>query len=200
MTDAVRVFDVAIAGGGVAGLALAAALKRALGEGVSIAVVDPAHAPARDGAEPPVRAVAIAGGPRLLLESLGAWEAIELKVQPILAMAIMDGAVSDAVRLPHLHFDAKGDRPLAHMAFTDDIVAALSALCRELGVVRLAASVAALSPRPARRRNCALGRRRDPRPPRGRGRWRALEAAHAGRHPDDRLGLRPDRPRGDDRA
>ena len=142
MTDAMPVFDVAIAGGGVAGLALAAALKRALGEGVSIAVVDPAHAPARDRAEPPVRTVAIARGPRLLLETLGAWETIEPRAQPILAMAIMDGAVRDAVRLPHLHFDAKGDGPLAHVAFADDIVAALSALCRELGVARLAVSVA----------------------------------------------------------
>ncbi len=36
----------------------------------------------------------------------------------------MDGKVRDAMRLPHLHFDAKGHGPLAHMAFNDDVVAA----------------------------------------------------------------------------
>ncbi|MGA7197977.1 MAG: 2-octaprenyl-6-methoxyphenyl hydroxylase, partial [Roseiarcus sp.] len=64
MTDAIPVFDVAIAGGGAAGLSLAAALKQALGAGASVAIVDPAPAPARESAEPPLRTVAIAEGPR----------------------------------------------------------------------------------------------------------------------------------------
>jgi 2-octaprenyl-6-methoxyphenol hydroxylase len=143
VTDAIPVFDVAIAGGGAAGLSLAASLKQALGVGASVAVVDPAPAPAHGSAEPPLRTVAIAGGPRRLLERIGAWEEIDPKAQPILKMDIMDGGVRDAVRLPHLHFEPRHDgEPLAHMAFTDDIVRVLTTLCERLGVARLAVSVA----------------------------------------------------------
>src|SRR3984957_10355997 len=95
------IFDVVIAGAGASGLALAAAIKQAMRKGASVAVVDPG-APGAAGA-PPLRTVAIADGPRRLLEQVGAWAAIEPKTQPILAMAIMDGDVRDAVRLPHLN-------------------------------------------------------------------------------------------------
>ena len=134
------IFDVVIVGGGANGLALAAATKQAMGQGASIAVVDPG-APT-PGSPPPLRTVAIAEGPRRLLERVGAWEPIAPKAQPILSMAIMDGKVHDAVRLAHLHIAAKDTGPLAHMAFNDDVVGALSALCDRLQVQRVAASVA----------------------------------------------------------
>jgi 2-octaprenyl-6-methoxyphenol hydroxylase len=142
VTDAIPVFDAAIAGGGAAGLSLAAAIKQALGAGASVAVVDPTPAPAHRSAEPPLRTVAIAEGPRRLLERIGAWESIEPKAQAILAMDITDGGVRDVVRLPHLHFEPRHDgEPLAHMAFADDIVRALTTLCERLGVARLSGSV-----------------------------------------------------------
>jgi len=140
MAEPASVFDIVIAGGGASGLALAAAVKQATGEGASIAVVDPAPSTAASGA--PLRTVAIAEGPRRLLEHVGAWEAIEPRAQPILSMAIMDGDVSDAVRLPHLNFATKDRGPLAHMAFNDDVVGALSALCDRLGVQRVMGAVA----------------------------------------------------------
>ncbi|MBV9907453.1 MAG: FAD-dependent monooxygenase, partial [Hyphomicrobiales bacterium] len=140
MTAPAPIFDVVVAGGGANGLALAAAVKQAMGQGASIAVVDPAAPSA--GGPPPLRTVAIAEGPRRLLERLGAWETIGPKAQPILSMAIMDGEVRDAVRLPHLHIASKDPGPLAHMAFNDDVVGALSALCDRLGVQRVTASVA----------------------------------------------------------
>ncbi len=149
MAESSPVFDVVIAGGAASGLALAAAVKQALGAGVSIAVVDPAPPSTADAAHPPLRTVAIAEGPRRLLERIGAWAAIEPKAQAILTMEIMDGGVRDAVRLLHLHFESKGDGPLAHMAFNDDVAAALSALCDRLGMTRIAASVARW--RPSRR-------------------------------------------------
>src|SRR5690348_321807 len=90
-------FDIVIAGGGASGLALAAAIRQAMREGASIAVVDPAPLPAASAT--PLRTVAIAEGPRRLLDRLGAWEAIEPRAQAILSMAIMDGGVGDAVRL-----------------------------------------------------------------------------------------------------
>ena len=129
------------------GLALAAAVRQALGDGAAVAVVDPAPPPTLPPAtEPPLRAVAIAEGPRRLLERIGAWDGIEPKAQPIVRMEIMDGGVRDAVRLPHLHFDAREGDPLAHMAFNADVVAALSAVCDVLGVTRIAATVTAWRP------------------------------------------------------
>jgi 2-octaprenyl-6-methoxyphenol hydroxylase len=139
VSGANTIFDVVIAGGGANGLALAAAIKQAMGQGASIAVVDP-RAPT-GGSLPPLRTVAIAEGPRRLLERVGAWDAIEPKAQPILSMAIMDGDVRDAVRLAHLHIAAKEPGPLAHMAFNDDGVGALSAVCDRLQVQRVTASV-----------------------------------------------------------
>ena len=141
MSESIPVFDIVIAGAAVAGLALAAAAKQALGQGVSIALVDPAKPHVPDGALPPLRAIAIAEGPRRLLERLGAWGAVAPKAQPILSMEVMDGGVRDAVRFPHLHFDAKSGEALAHMAFVDDVVSALAEVCQRLGVEEMAASV-----------------------------------------------------------
>jgi len=139
VSEPAPVFDLVVAGAGPSGLALAAAVKQAMGSGVSVALVDPAPAP--DAGAPRLRTVAIADGPRRLLESIGAWEAIEPKAQPIVAMEIMDGGTRDAVRPTHLHFDANSSGPLAHMAFNDDVVGPLAALCDRLGVQRLQASV-----------------------------------------------------------
>ena len=142
MTRSEPVFDLVIAGGAASGLALAAAIRQALGEGVAVAVVDPAPPRAAQSPRPPLRTVAIAEGPRRLLERVGAGDAIEPKAQAVVKMTIMDGGVRDAVRLPHLEFDASAGGPLAHMAFNDDVTAALSGLCDRLGVARVAASVA----------------------------------------------------------
>jgi 2-octaprenyl-6-methoxyphenol hydroxylase len=150
--DSAPVFDLVIAGAGPSGLALAAAVKQAIGSGVSVALADPAPPPAAGG--PRLRTVAIAGGPRRLLERIGAWEAIEPKAQAILSMAISDGRLRDAIRPTHLNFEAKSSGPLAHMAFNDDVVGALAALCDRLGVQRLAASVAQWVPG---KRTAALG-------------------------------------------
>ncbi len=173
MAEPAPIFDVVIAGGGASGLALAAAIKQAMGEGASVAVVDPA-APAAASASP-LRTVAIAEGPRRLLDHIGAWEAIEPNAQPILSMAIMDGDVRDAVRLPHLNFAAKDRAPLAHMAFNDDVVGALSALCDRLGVQRITGVRCALGLGQAHRGGRAIRRPRVARAPRGRRRRRALE-------------------------
>ena len=88
-----------------------------------------------------MRTVAIAEGPRRLLERVGAWEELAPKTQAILSMAIMDGRARDAVRLPHLNFEATKSGPLAYMAFDDDVVSTLSALADRLGVERFSAAV-----------------------------------------------------------
>ena len=144
MGEPAPIFDIVIAGAGASGLALAAAVKQAMRSGVSIALVDPAPPPGASATL--LRTVAIAEGPRRLLERVGAWEAIEPKAQAIVSMVIMDGDVGDAVRLPHLNFMSKDDGPLAHMAFNDDVVGALAARCDRLGVQRVVASVAHWAP------------------------------------------------------
>jgi 2-octaprenyl-6-methoxyphenol hydroxylase len=137
-----KVFDFVIAGGGVAGLSLAAALKQALGRGAEVLVVDPAMGE-REGRD---RASAIASGSRRMFERIGAWEAIAPLAQPIRQMAVTDGRVRDAVRPAQMHFDECDGEPLAHMAMNDDVVASLSDLCGRLGVVRLKGLLAGFAP------------------------------------------------------
>ncbi len=137
-----RVFDVVVAGAGPAGLSFAAAVKQALGSGVAIAVVDPRPGQ-RDGR---LRAVALAAGPRRLIERVGAWAALAPQTQPIVQMVIADGALSDAVRLEQLTFDAREGEPLAHMAFNDDVAAALAARAAALGVETIKGAVVGFAP------------------------------------------------------
>ena len=80
-------------------------------------------------------------------------------------------------------------RPLAHMAFNDDVVGALSALCDRLGVQRVTGSVAHWASGKHVGRARAIRRPRVARAPRGRRRRRALETQPARRHSDHRLGL-----------
>jgi 2-octaprenyl-6-methoxyphenol hydroxylase len=70
MPGDIRKTDVLIAGGAFAGLALAIALRQALGSSFTVVVADPAFA--RSGADP--RASAIAAAARRLLETIGVWQ------------------------------------------------------------------------------------------------------------------------------
>src|SRR5215217_7920793 len=132
---------VAIAGGGVAGLSLALALKQALGSALAVAVYDPALArdPAGDR-----RAYAIAAGARRMLAALGVWRAIEAGAQAILEMVITDSRVADPVRPVFLTFDGEVEpgEPFAHMAESGALTAALIAACRAARVDLRASAVA----------------------------------------------------------
>jgi 2-octaprenyl-6-methoxyphenol hydroxylase len=138
------VYDVLIAGAGAAGLALAAALASGLGDRATIAVVD-SNTSEGDGH---LRTVAIAEGPRRLLSEIGAWRSLEARTQAILEMAIMDGRTRDALRPRHLHFAAREGEPLAHMAFSDDVVGALAEVSAKGGVTRVTGRVAGFEARP----------------------------------------------------
>jgi 2-octaprenyl-6-methoxyphenol hydroxylase len=125
--------DVLIAGAGIAGLALAAALARALQPKFAIAVCDPALAkePARDD-----RVSAIAPGARQLLETLEIWPQIEETAQPLRAMAITDSHLEDAVRPAFLHFDTEpeANAPLAHIVEHRALLIALRAAAAKTGI------------------------------------------------------------------
>src|SRR5256886_11031957 len=125
--------DVVIAGGGFAGLALGIALRQGLGPTFAIGVADAFIG--RDGSGDP-RASAIAAGARRLFETIGVWDAVAQDAQPILDMAVTDSRLTDKVRPVFLSFggEVEPGEPFAHMIENRDLVAALTAKARELGI------------------------------------------------------------------
>ncbi len=133
--------DVLVAGGGIAGLALALAVRRAA-PAARVAVADPAFAaPAEE--RRTLRAVAVAAGSRRFLDALGAWEPVRSSAQPMVEMVITDSREDDAPRPVFLDFDgeAEPDEPFAHMVFQDDLRLAALAAARAAGVELLARRV-----------------------------------------------------------
>lgn len=124
-----------IAGGGLAGLTLALALKRANGDALHVRVLDPGGAaPERHRG----RAYAVAAGGRRMLARLGVWDAIAAAAEPITRMEISDSRLADPVRPPFLSFGdtpREADEPFAHMVEAEPLGAALVAACREAGAV-----------------------------------------------------------------
>jgi 2-octaprenyl-6-methoxyphenol hydroxylase len=138
--------DVAIGGAGFAGLALAIALRQALGDTFTVAVIDPALSAAQS-KDP--RASAIAAAARRLFEAIDVWDAVADRAQPILDMVVTDSKLDDAVRPAFLTFggDVEHSRrasnggvnfiesePFAHMVENRHLVDALVAKARALGI------------------------------------------------------------------
>jgi 2-octaprenyl-6-methoxyphenol hydroxylase len=125
--------EVVIGGGGFAGLALAIALRQALGEDFAVTVADPAlaHAKSRD-----PRATAIAAAARRLFEAIDVWHAVEDQAQPMLDMVVTDSKVDDAVRPTFLTFggEVEPGEAFAHMIENRYLVDALVEKAKELGV------------------------------------------------------------------
>ncbi len=186
MTRENATIDILIAGGAFAGLTLAIALRQALGPSFAVAVADPTLGTSRDDDE---RASAIVAAARRLIETIGAWQNIADKAQPILDMVVTDSRLDDAVRPTFLTFagDVEPGEPFAHMVENRDLLAALEAKAKEVGVVLYASAVATFSYPPLQgegrersERGGVLGRAAftPPRPPGGgrpspsRGGWR----------------------------
>ncbi|MDR6952449.1 2-octaprenyl-6-methoxyphenol hydroxylase [Ancylobacter sp. 3268] len=143
-------FDAVIAGGGLAGLSLALALRHGLGDTARLAVADPAFAsPARRSTD--MRASAFAAGARRLLETVGVWARVAGDAQPMLAMEITDSRLGDAARPVFLHFDGEVEpgEPFAHMVPNALLQDALTEAVRAAGIVRLPAGVEAYSAGPS---------------------------------------------------
>jgi 2-octaprenyl-6-methoxyphenol hydroxylase len=122
--------DVLIGGAGFAGLALAVALRQALGSAFAVAVVDPTLG--RTGTD--ARASAIVASARRLLETIGVWS--QVQAQPILGMVVTDSRLTDVVRPTFLTFDGELEpgEPFAHMVENAPLLEALVAKARAEGV------------------------------------------------------------------
>ena len=132
MPQNVKRVDVLIGGAGLAGLALAVALRQALGGPYAVAVADPALRRASSD----VRASAIVAAARRLFETIGVWDAVAVEAQPIVDMRITDSRLGDAMRPVFLTFDGEVEpgEPFAHMVENAPLLAALAARAREVGV------------------------------------------------------------------
>ncbi len=110
------VADVAIVGGGMVGMTLAAALGSV---GLSVAVVDAETPAAMTAAAFDGRSSAIAFGSQQVLAGVGAWAAMAAAAQPILDIRVSDGTATGAVSRLFLHYDhrdlatARGRRRVA---------------------------------------------------------------------------------------
>lgn len=124
---------IVIAGGGLAGLSLALALKTALAEGIDVVMCDPALKRDPHGDK---RSYAIAAAARRMLTALGVWNQVAERAQPILDMVITDSRLQDPVRPTFLTFagEVDGDEPFAHMVTAGDLTATLLEACRATGV------------------------------------------------------------------
>jgi 2-octaprenyl-6-methoxyphenol hydroxylase len=136
--------DVLIGGAGVAGLALAVALRQGLGPQVAVTVADPGLA--RASSDP--RASAIVAAAQRLFQAIGVWEAIAGEAQPILDMVVTDSRLADAVRPVFLTFDGDVEpgEPFAHMVENGPLQAALIARARATGVVLRPDAIAEFAP------------------------------------------------------
>jgi 2-octaprenyl-6-methoxyphenol hydroxylase len=138
--------DVVIAGGGFAGLALAIALRQALGSRFAVTLADPELVQSG----PDVRASAVAAAPRRMFEALGVWEAVADEAQPILDMIVTDSRVDDAVRPVFLTFggEIEPGEPFAHMIENGRLIAALTGKAVAAGVELVTAPVTDFTPGP----------------------------------------------------
>ena len=125
--------DVVIGGAGFAGLALAIALRQALGDSFAVTVVDPALAAA---ASKDPRASAIAAAARRLFEAIEVWDAVAADAQPILDMVVTDSKLDDAVWPTFLTFGGQVEEgePFAHMVENRHLVDALVDKAKALGI------------------------------------------------------------------
>lgn len=104
--------DVVIAGGGMVGLTLAAALG---GAGLSVTVLDRLDRETQLAEPFDGRTAAIAYGSQRLYDQLGIWPLMAPAAEPI-----RDIRVSDGPSLLHLHYDHRELRPLGRTATAED--------------------------------------------------------------------------------
>jgi 2-octaprenyl-6-methoxyphenol hydroxylase len=136
--------DIAVAGGGMAGLSFAAAV-RTLAPALPVTVID---APSRASGDERWSAISAAG--RRLFEAVGAWDALAGAAQPIHRMVIGVARPEDPVKPADLVISGEvgPGEPFAHMVSNTAILAALRDRVNALGGVVRTGRVADLELRP----------------------------------------------------
>jgi 2-octaprenyl-6-methoxyphenol hydroxylase len=131
--------DIAIVGGGLAGLAAAVALARA---GRSVVLVAPARPVDR-------RTTALLGESVAFIRSLGVFETIAADSQPIRGIRLID-ATGRLLRAPEVLFDADelGLDAFGQNVPNEPLLSALEREAGRLGIVRLAATATAIAAGP----------------------------------------------------
>jgi 2-octaprenyl-6-methoxyphenol hydroxylase len=132
---------VLIGGGGFAGLALAIALRQALGDSFKVVLADPALRKSHGG---DMRASAIAAAARRLFETIGVWADVAADAQPILDMVVTDSKLQDVMRPTFLTFggEVAPGEPFAHMIENHALIDALTRHAEAAGVELRASAVA----------------------------------------------------------
>lgn len=132
--------DIAIAGGGLAGLSLALALREGLGADARISVFDPTIGRDTSG---DMRASAIAAGARRLLTTLGVWDRLGGAAEPIRSMHVTDSRTRDVARPVFLTFDGDVEpgEPFAYMVPNARLLDALTQAARDAAIDLHAAPV-----------------------------------------------------------
>jgi 2-octaprenyl-6-methoxyphenol hydroxylase len=121
-----EVHDLAVVGGGLTGLALAAAAGSG---GLRTLVLDPVPLAAALAAPFDGRVTAIAPGGRRLLEGIGVWPQLAGEAEPILDIVVGEHASPLTVHYDHR---AVGDEPLGHIVENRAIRRALVERCQAL--------------------------------------------------------------------
>ncbi|HZP07932.1 MAG TPA: FAD-dependent monooxygenase [Methyloceanibacter sp.] len=135
-------YDVAIAGGGFTGRALALALASLAPKGFGIALVDaekPHAGPPPNGAPPKqdARALALSAATKNLLSVLGVWPALEGGAQPINSIEITDSPLHAELRPHFLGFEdvLNADEPGAYLVEYGPLYRALEDAVAQSGAI-----------------------------------------------------------------
>jgi 2-octaprenyl-6-methoxyphenol hydroxylase len=130
MTQAQSRYDIAIAGAGTIGLALAYALADALGPEARIALIDRnaiGGELANTDNRRDIRSWAISAGSRRLLDVLGVWAELAAHAQPVTAVDITDSSLDDAIRPVLVSYDNRleADEPATYILESERLNEAL---------------------------------------------------------------------------
>ncbi|RMH49259.1 MAG: FAD-dependent oxidoreductase [Alphaproteobacteria bacterium] len=128
--------DIVVAGGGIVGMTLALALRRA---GFAVTLCDALPVPARADAQFDGRAYAVAAAGRRMLDALGVWQAVAPAAQAMTDILVGDSRPGEAAP-PLLHFDHResDSGPFAWMVEDHVLRIALLSALEAAGITHLA--------------------------------------------------------------
>jgi 2-octaprenyl-6-methoxyphenol hydroxylase len=129
--------QIVIAGGGIAGLVTALALRDGLGRQAAIMVADPAFGAGAAISPEAQRAYTLSPSALDFLQRLGLWEAIASHAQPVREMAITDSRPHDVVRPTFLTFapgPVESQEPVAHVVLAGALLDCIRQAATERGI------------------------------------------------------------------